>query len=173
MTQKNAYMTRISAREIAVQILFSHSFLQTSTEELLTEWLDASFYERMAGEDALYERPPGKDAAGYIERLVTGVTAHNAQLDETIRKYAVGWELNRIPRTTLHVLQVAMFEVLFMPDVPPAAAINAAVDISKRYDSPEVVSFVNGILGSFMRTEVRTETAEADTAAEQPSGAMS
>ena len=52
------------------------------------------------------------------------------------------------------IMKVAMFEVMYMPDVPDAAAINEAVELAKRYDPPETVSFVNGVLGSFVRGEV-------------------
>ena len=51
------------------------------------------------------------------------------------------------------VMRTAMYEVLYMPDIPNAAAINEAVEIAKKYEPAEVVSFLNGILGSFVRTE--------------------
>ena len=51
------------------------------------------------------------------------------------------------------IMRTAMYEVLYMPDIPNAAAINEAVEIAKKYESAEVVSFVNGILGTFVRTE--------------------
>ena len=50
-------------------------------------------------------------------------------------------------------MRVAMYEILYMPEIPNGAAINEAVEIAKRYETQEVVSFVNGILGSFVRAE--------------------
>jgi len=47
-----------------------------------------------------------------------------------------------------------MYEVLYMPDIPDGAAINEAVELAKRYETPETVSFINGILGSFSRKEI-------------------
>ena len=146
-------MTRVSAREIAVQILFAHSFSACPAEELLGEWLGGSFYERLAREDPLYDRPPGRDTAEYIRRLVSGVTETLPELDALIETYAVGWALGRIPRTALSVMRAALYEIKYMPDVPAAAAINAHVNIIKHYESPEVASFVNGILGSYWRAE--------------------
>jgi N utilization substance protein B len=63
-------------------------------------------------------------------------------------------------------MKLAMFEVLYMPEVPPSAAINEAVEIAKRYDPPETVKFVNGVLGSFSRNELpqATEKAQATDA---------
>ena len=50
-------------------------------------------------------------------------------------------------------MRVAMYEMLYMPEIPNAAAINEAVEIAKGYEPAEVVSFINGILGTFARTE--------------------
>ena len=50
-------------------------------------------------------------------------------------------------------MRVAMYEILYMQDIPNAAAINEALELVKHYEEPEVVSFVNGILGSFVRGE--------------------
>ena len=82
---------------------------------------------------------------------------HKPELDEHIAHYAVGWNLNRIPRVAAAVMRVAMYEVLYMPEIPDAAAINEAVEIAKGYEPAEVVSFVNGILGSFVRGQSSEE----------------
>jgi len=50
-------------------------------------------------------------------------------------------------------MKLAMFEILYMPDIPDSASINEAVELAKRYEPPETVSFINGILGSFVRGE--------------------
>ena len=76
-----------------------------------------------------------------------------AELDDCISRYSVGWAFARIPRMAAAVMRTAMYEVLYMPDIPNAAAINEAVEIAKKYEPVEVVSFVNGILGTFVRTE--------------------
>lgn len=147
-------MTRSAAREIAVQILFAYAFTAYSPEELLAEWLPPAFYQRMAEEDPLYNSPPDQDNAAYISRLVSGAVAHLPELDGYIAKYAVGWDFSRIPRAALAIMRAAMFEVLYMPDIPNAAALNEAVELVKHYEIPQVVSFVNGILGSFARAEL-------------------
>ena len=75
------------------------------------------------------------------------------ELDDYIRRYAHGWKPERISRTALAALRCAMCEVLYMDDVPDAAALNEAVELDKGYDEPETVAFVNGVLGGFMRAE--------------------
>ena len=56
------------------------------------------------------------------------------------------------------VLRCAICEILYMEDIPNAAAINEAVELAKGYDEPDTVSFVNGVLGGFMRGELETES---------------
>lgn len=51
-------------------------------------------------------------------------------------------------------MRVAMYEILYMPDIPNGAAINEALEIAKKYETPETVKFMNGILGSFVRQEL-------------------
>ena len=89
----------------------------------------------------------------YIERLVQGVYHHGAELDGYITKYAIGWNFSRIPRVVTAILRVCMYEILYMQDIPNAAAINEAVEMTKHYEEQELAAFVNGILGSFVRTE--------------------
>ena len=70
-------------------------------------------------------------------------------------KYAKGWRFERISLVAAAIMRVAMYEIMYMPDIPHGAAINEAVELTKRYDEPETVKFVNGILGSFLREEVK------------------
>ena len=51
------------------------------------------------------------------------------------------------------IMRLAMYEILYMPEIPNGAAINEAVEIAKKYETPEVVRFINGILGNFVRNE--------------------
>ena len=90
----------------------------------------------------------------YIRTLVGLTAEHRAELDAYIEKYARGWKVGRIDRTAGAILRCAMSEILWMPDVPNAAAINEAVELTRKYEDEDVVSFVNGILGSFVRGEL-------------------
>ena len=64
-------------------------------------------------------------------------------------------------------MRVAMFEVLYMQDIPNAAAINEAVELTKHYESDDLVSFVNGIMGSFVRNECPPEPVRRSAAPEE------
>ena len=146
-------MTRSNAREIAVQMVFSLSFGDLNASELLASQLTPERFEELAAEMPLYANYPDAAQEKYIRDLVSGVFAHGPELDDYISRYAVGWSFARIPRMAAAVMRTAMYEVLYMPEIPNAAAINEAVEITKNYEPQEVVSFVNGILGSFVRAE--------------------
>ena len=133
---------------------FSLSDNPKNPEELLSNTFEEEYYSTLKKEDKLYNQKPDSRQFAYISALVTGVCEHAAELDGYIDKYAVGWRYGRISRTAAAIIKTAMFEVLYMPDVPDSAAINEAVELAKSYESPETVSFINGILGAFARTEI-------------------
>jgi N utilization substance protein B len=145
-------MTRITAREIAMHTVYALDF-SADLAELVDERTAPAFFEGLAGEDELFDTPPDEDAARYIRSVAEGVAAHLAELDGYIEKYASGWSFGRISRVAVAVMRVCMYEILYRPDIPNAAAINAAVEICKVYEELEAAAFVNGILGSFVRGE--------------------
>ena len=147
-------MTRTAAREIAVRLCFSVSENPTDPNEFLSQVFEKEYYETLKTEDKLYNELPDAMQLEYITHLVMGILEHSAELDGYIDKYSVGWKFGRISRTAVAIMKTAMFEILYMPDVPNRAAINEAVELAKRYEPPETVSFVNGVLGSFARSEI-------------------
>ena len=90
------------------------------------------------------------------------------ELNHMIEKYARGWRLERISRVAAAIMRCAMCEILYMDDVPNAAAINEAVELAKGYEEPETVAFINGVLGSFVRGEVEPESEAEEASAEAP-----
>lgn len=145
-------MTRTVAREIAVHMVFELGFGDRSAQQLLEDELTAENFALIGAEESLYADFPDETQERYIRTLVSGVFEHGPELDTYISRYAVGWSFARIPRVAAAIMRVAMYEVLYMPEIPNSAAINEAVEIAKSYETPEVVSFINGILGSFVRS---------------------
>ena len=142
-------MTRNTAREIAAHLSYELSFTDKTVEELLQERLTSEAFAELAEEDSLYTEAPNAKQVAYITRLVTGVNEHGY-----IAKYAKNWKFSRIPLVASAIMRVAMYEILYMQDIPNGAAINEAVEIAKKYETPETVKFINGILGSFAREEI-------------------
>ncbi len=146
-------MTRTAAREIAVHFTFELGFTGQTPDQLLEEALTRKTFASIGEEEPLYAEFPNEAQRDYIRSLVKGVYEHGPELDDYISKYAIGWNFSRLNRVTVAIMRVAMYEILYMQDIPNAAAINEAVELTKHYESDEVVSFVNGILGTFVRTE--------------------
>ena len=158
-------MVRSTAREIATHLAYELSFTDKTVEGLLDSRLSQAYFSSLAEEEPLYRELPNAKQADYIRRVVRGVADHGPELDGYIAKYAKNWNFSRIPLVASAIMRVAMYEILYMPDIPNSVAISEAVEISKKYISPDTVKFVNGILGSFARQEV-PEAREAPEAPE-------
>jgi len=168
-------MTRSTARELAMHFTFELGFSTLDAGELLSRELTPERFALRGREVPLYAQFPDESQRAYIEGLVRGVFAHGAELDGYIAQYARGWRFSRIDRVAAAIMRVTMYEILYMPDIPNKAAINEAVEISKKYMDTDVVRFVNGILGSFVRSEFPEENgnkgageARADKGKEKP-----
>ena len=148
-------MVRSTAREIAVHLSYELSFTDLTVDQLLQRHLSAENFASLAGEDAVYQELPNTKQRDYICRLVRGVAQHAGELDTDIDRYAKGWKFSRMPLVATAIMRVAMFEILYMPDIPNGAAINEAVELARKYEGDEVAKFVNGILGAFVRAEVK------------------
>lgn len=147
-------MVRNTAREIAIHLSYEVSFTGNDIDAMLNRRLSAETFATLVGEDELYKEVPNAKQADYIRRLVRGVADHGFELDGYIAKYAKGWDFARIPLVASAIMRVAMYEIMYMPDIPNGASINEAVEIAKKYETPETVRFINGILGSFVRQEL-------------------
>ncbi|MBR1780874.1 MAG: transcription antitermination factor NusB [Oscillospiraceae bacterium] len=159
-------MTRTTAREIAVHFAYELGYTDVSARDFLDRKLTEDYFASMAPAEELYAEFPDEKQRDYLRAVIEGVFAHGYELDQDIERYSVGWKFNRIPRVAAAIMRVAMFEILYLPDVPNRVAINEAVEIAKIYEDDKVISFINGILGSFVRAEC-PEVGETDTKAEQ------
>ena len=72
----------------------------------------------------------------------------NCLLDNIISENSIGWKINRISKTSLCILRLSIFEIKFMEDIPASVSINEAVELAKKYSTPEDASFINGILST-------------------------
>ena len=147
-------MKRNTARQIAVRLCYMVSENPVTAEEALAQVFDPEYYASLAREDPCFAEDPGGQRE-YIDTVVSGVVTHNAELDSYVMQYAVGWKFDRISRTALAVMKVAMYEILYMPDIPVNVSVNEAVEMARQFEDEPTVSFINGILGSFVRKETQ------------------
>lgn len=151
-------MTRTMAREIALQLGFASAMTDGSISDIIDSFFAEEHYHTLAEENELFSEMPSESQMNYIRRLVTLIHENRSELDGYIERYAKSWKTERISRTALAVMRCAICEVLYMDDVPNAAAINEAIELAKGYDTPETVAFINGVLGGFMRGEIDSKS---------------
>ena len=161
-------MTRKTAREIAVRLAFGLDAHQGEEREAVEGFFDEDYYSTLGEADELYADYPDDVQKGYIEAPVCGVADKRPELDALIEKYAKGWKARRISRMALSLLRCAVYETMYMDDIPASVAINEAVEMAKGYEEQETVSFINGVLGGIVRGETATSEAgpESEPAAE-------
>ena len=154
-------MTRGNARELAVHLIYGREFTGEEPEQVVSTRLDKEYYCKLSEENDVYSDRPSKLQLRYIDSVVSGVANRTEDLNAVIQKYAIGWDVSRISRLTRCVLQLAIYEILYVEDVPTGVAISEAVRLAKKYDGDDTGAFVNGILGSFARAQETPLTEEA------------
>ncbi len=144
-------MTRSNAREIAIHLVYSLLYSDTPADELINGRFDPEYYETLGTVCDVYAQKEDPKQTAYIRRVVSGVQEKRAELDAKIERHAVGWKISRISGIARAILEVALYEIEFEPDIPAGVAINEAIELSKHYVEAETTSFINGVLGSCVK----------------------
>ena len=155
-------MTRRQARETALCLLFDYSFhSEEAPEELLELYLENYYDEKEKCIRAELREN------NYFSKIYFGVISNLAEIDGIIEKCSEKWSKKRISRISVSVLRIAIYEMLYMEDIPVEVSINEAVELAKRFDTEDSYTFVNGVLGAaekLLRTDVR-ETSDTENKA--------
>ena len=145
-------MTRGNARELAVHLIYAREFTGEEPQQVVATRLDKEYYANLAEENQVYTDRPSRAQVAYLDNVVSGVANRSEELNEKIQQYSIGWDVSRISKLARTIMQLAIFEILYVDDVPTGVAISEAVRIAKLYDGDDTGAFVNGILGSFARS---------------------
>lgn len=148
---------RREARERAVQFLFQYDLnLPDNLEEALNQFWESQAAAAIAedkgkaswGQRAELPPPTAEEAEVrlFAEPLIRGTLQHRDELDAKICQYARNWDLQRMAVVDRNVMRLAIYEMLHREDIPPVVSINEAVDIAKKFSTPDSGKFVNGIL---------------------------
>ena len=124
---------RRKAREVALQFLYQldlHDAPDPSPYE-------AEFWSR---------HPVDDEARAFADALVRGTKQNQSKIDALIGQFTEHWDLERMAVVDRNILRVAIYELLWQPDVPPKVAINEAIEIAKKFGTRESGRFINGIL---------------------------
>ena len=155
-------MTRANARELAVHLIYGRIFTGEEPEQVVATRLAKEYYEQLSEENEVYSERPSRAQLRYIDAVVSGVANREEELNAYIQKFSISWDVSRISKLTRCVMQLAIFETLYMEDVPVGVAVSEAVRLAKKYDGNDTGAFVNGILGAFARSLSATSETEAE-----------
>ena len=134
-------MSRHLAREIAFKIIFEYGFQDKDAEELFDDYLELHSEEfKGASEDDL----------AYIKDVVTGVKTNLMTIDDKIKSKLKDWNFERISKVDMSVLRLAIYEIIYIKDIPEKVSVNEAVELCKMYGEDNSPSFVNGVLAKIM-----------------------
>ena len=150
-------MTRANARELAVHLIYGRVFTGEEPGTVVSTRLNRDYYKLLAEDNEVYTERPSRAQVAYLDTVVAGVANREEALNAQIQQFSIGWDISRISKLTRSIMQLALFEIQYMDDIPTGVAISEAVRIAKKYDADETGSFVNGILGAFARSLSKTE----------------
>jgi len=105
---------------------------------------------KFALEARFAERPLPEAATVFARSLIMGVQTYRIYLDSVVGELAPEWPIDQIAAVDRNVLRIAVYELLFEPEIPPKVAINEAVELAKMFGSESSPRFVNGVLGSLV-----------------------
>ncbi|SFH78733.1 transcription antitermination factor NusB [Pisciglobus halotolerans] len=138
-------LTRREVREKALQSLFQLSTNDELTkEEAMIQALESDHDEEEVEKSGI---------PVYLNTLVSGVIEHEEQIDQKIKQHLENWSISRLAKTDLAIMRIAVFEMLYVQDVPDRVALNEALEITKRYSDDRSRKFVNGVLANIVKDE--------------------
>jgi N utilization substance protein B len=129
---------RRKAREVALQFLYQLD--QHGTHD-----------PAVHADDFWARHPVDPDTRAFAEALVRGSTQHQDKIDQLLTQYAEHWDLDRMAVVDRNILRMAVYELLWQPQVPAKAAINEAIEIAKKFGTAESSRFINGVLDRILR----------------------
>ena len=134
-------------RIIALQTLYEYEFR--------AEVGDADIDYKSILQRNLAEYKSSVDDVEFVDNLVSGVLENQMELDEKLKPLAPEWPIDQLSRVDRTVLRIGLYELLYCADrVPPKVVINEAVELAKAFGSANSGKFVNGVLGTALRTLV-------------------
>lgn len=128
---------RRKAREAALRALYQLEITREALPTMLPVFLAESKLE--------------PDLEAFAESLIEGVCEHQSEIDDKLISSIAEWDFDRVAAVDRNILRIAAYELFFLPNIPPAATINEAIEIGKKYSTVESGKFINGVLGKVVQ----------------------
>jgi N utilization substance protein B len=135
--------TRRKSRELTLQMLFQADMGQQSADDVRrTFWSERGHVSQ--------------EVRGFADDLFRVAVEHAAEIDKLIQGHAQHWRMERMAAVDRNLLRTGVAEFLGFPSTPKAVVINEALEIARKFSSPESVQFINGVLDSVARELEKT-----------------
>jgi len=132
-------MGRKRARESTMKLLYQMEMNNDFSDNIINIFFENNNFDEKEKE--------------YIMDAVSKTVENLEKIDLLIEKNIENWEINRLAKIDLCILRVAIYEIKYRPDIPIEVSINEAIEIAKKYSSSESSRFINGVLGSIVRSK--------------------
>lgn len=146
-------LTRREIREKALQSLFQLS----ANTDLSPE---RAMQQALISSNDLVDEVETALVPEYLDLLVNGVIKNQTAIDEEVQKYLENWSMARLAKTDVVIMRIAIFEMLYVPEVPAKVALNEALEITKLYSDEKSRKFVNGVLANIVNNLEKKKEAE-------------
>ncbi len=134
-------MGRKLAREETMKLLYQMDMNNNYTTEVADLYIELNDFQ--------------EDEIEYINHAVDIIINNLEEIDLAIKNYIKGWRLHRLAKIDLAILRISIYELLYRKDIPVEVSINEAIEIAKKFSTEESSKFINGILGSFVRKDIK------------------
>jgi transcription antitermination protein NusB len=126
------------SREMALKILFQVDLVHCNVDEASSYTFQTEEVMKQNNSDAIIE---------FSIQLVKGVLSKLSDIDPLIKKHANHWSIERMANIDRNILRIAIYEIVFIDNIPKSVSINEAVELAKKYSTESSFGFVNGVLG--------------------------
>lgn len=138
-------MARRKGRILAFQALYSWDLGNVDIDNVLDfAWVEKETLERM-----------GEESLSFTKLLVSGTIEHIEEIDSVIKSHLTNWDFDRLNKVDLAILRISVYPLLFQKDIHSSIIIDEAIDISKEFGSDDSFKFINAVLDSIRKSQVK------------------
>ena len=138
-------MARRKGKILAFQALYSWDLGNVDVDNVLDfAWVEKETLERM-----------GEESLSFTRLLVSGTIEHIEEIDSVIKSHLTNWDFDRLNKVDLAILRISVYPLLFQKDIHSSIIIDEAIDISKEFGSDDSFKFINAVLDSIRKSQVK------------------
>lgn len=140
-------MKRRLAREMVVSSLYQMEMNEVPANSALENVIAEVMID-----DEVSDKFSDEATNEFARTLLMGVIEHKSAIDDLLKQFLTGWQVDRLSRVDRQVLRLACFEMVFHKDAPPKVALNEAIELAKHFGTDESGKFVNGVLAKLLQS---------------------